>query len=171
MRKRIDQLGVAEPEIQRTGERQISVALPAVDNLDEAIKQVGTVAQLAFYDWEVSVIGPEGKPEPENVNVTGGQAAGKIGAVPLYDAVIRASKLPAKDEANNSHDESLFYAVDPKSKKVFGSGTGDDTRYGEETRGRGARERARGAEEDGEGLRGQAGHGRSSAPSRSPTGR
>jgi SecD/SecF fusion protein len=133
MRKRIDQLGVAEPEIQRTGDRQISVALPAVDNLEEAIKQVGTVAQLAFYDWEVSVIGPEGKPEPENPSVTGGQAAGQIGAVPLYDAIIRASKRPAKAEANNSRDESLFYAVDPKSKKAFGSGTGDDIRYGEAT--------------------------------------
>ena len=99
MRKRIDQLGVAEPEIQRAGERQISVALPDVDNLAEAIKQVGTVAQLAFYDWEVSVIGPEGKPDPENINVTGGSQAGRIGAVPLYDAVLRAAKLPGEGRA------------------------------------------------------------------------
>ena len=52
MRERVDQLGVAEPEIQQSGERQINVALPDVSNLQQAIKQVGTVAQLAFYDWK-----------------------------------------------------------------------------------------------------------------------
>ncbi|MEJ7825861.1 MAG: protein translocase subunit SecD [Solirubrobacteraceae bacterium] len=134
MRDRIDQLGVAEPEIQRTGDNQISVALPDVDNLAEAIKQVGTVAQLAFYDWEVNVIGPSGKPAPEDPNVTGGSAAGQVGALTLYDAVLRASERPAKVEPNNSREDSLFYPVDPKSKKVFGSGTGDSVRYGEPTR-------------------------------------
>ena len=86
IQKRVNQIGVAEPEIQRTGENQIAVALPAVKNLQDAIEQVGTVAQLAFYDWEVNVVGPDGKPVPEDTTVTGGQAAGKIGAVSLYDA-------------------------------------------------------------------------------------
>nr|MBA3747072.1 protein translocase subunit SecD [Solirubrobacterales bacterium] len=134
MRKRIDQLGVAEPEIQRTGENQISVALPDVKNLAEAIKQVGTVAQLAFYDWEVKVVGPGGKPQPEDPTVTGGQAAGQIGALSLYDAVVRASKRPAKVEPDNSHEDSLFYAADDKAKKVFGSGTGGDLRYAAATK-------------------------------------
>ncbi|MGI8730530.1 MAG: protein translocase subunit SecD [Solirubrobacteraceae bacterium] len=134
MRDRVDQLGVAEPELQRTGDQQISVALPDVDNLAEAIKQVGTVAQLAFYDWEVNVIGPSGKPEPEDVEVTGGRNAGQVGALSLYDAVLRASERPAKDEPDNLREDSLFYPVDPKSKRVFGSGTGGSVRYGEPTR-------------------------------------
>jgi len=134
MRKRIDQLGVAEPEIQRTGDTQISVALPAVDNLAEAIEQVGTVAQLAFYDWEVNVIGPDGKPAPEDPNVTGGTQAGRAGALPLYDAVLLASERPEKVEPNNSREDSLFYAVDPEAKKVFGKGTGDSLTYGAVTK-------------------------------------
>src|SRR6185295_7009421 len=52
MRKRVDQLGVAEPEIQRSGTDQIDVSLPDAKNADEAAAQVGTVAQLWFYDWE-----------------------------------------------------------------------------------------------------------------------
>ena len=133
MRDRIDQIGVAEPEIQRTGANQISVALPDVKNLAQAIKQVGTVAQLNFYDWEVHVIGPDGRPDPENVQVTGGPAAGTVGspgALSLYDAVLRASKRPAKIEADNSREDSLFYAVDPKSKTVYGEGTGTSKHYG-----------------------------------------
>jgi SecD/SecF fusion protein len=134
MRKRIDQLGVAEPEIQLTGTKQISVALPSVDNLSEAIKQVGTVAQLAFYDWEVNVVGPEGKVEPDNPAVTGGTAAGSAGGIPLYDALKIAEKRPSKIEPNNSREDSLFYAADPKTKTVYGKGTGNDKRYSAATK-------------------------------------
>src|SRR5947207_5596313 len=45
MRDRVDQLGVAEPEIQRSGSDQIDVSLPDVKNAGEAEKQVGQVAQ------------------------------------------------------------------------------------------------------------------------------
>ena len=67
-------LGVAEPEIQRSGDDQISVGLPDVENADEAQQQVGQVAQLFFYDWEPNVIGPDGKPAPTDPEVTGGPA-------------------------------------------------------------------------------------------------
>ena len=125
MRERVDQLGVAEPEIQQSGKNQINVALPDVSNLDEAIKQVGTVAQLAFYDWEVNVIGPDGKTAPSEPSVTGGPDGGNASspaALSLYDALQRAKLRPAKAEANNSRDGSLYYAVDTKAKKVFGLG-------------------------------------------------
>src|SRR5919201_5585831 len=72
MRKRVDQLGVAEPQIQRSGPDQIDVSLPDVKNADEAARQVGTTAQLWFYDWEGSVLGPNCKPDPSNTSITGG---------------------------------------------------------------------------------------------------
>src|ERR1700761_7731715 len=36
MRKRVDQLGVAQPEIQRFGSEEIDVALPEVHNIEQA---------------------------------------------------------------------------------------------------------------------------------------
>ena len=57
IRQRVDQLGVSEPEIQRLGQKQISVGLPGIKDLDRAKQQVGTTAQLYFYDWEASVLG------------------------------------------------------------------------------------------------------------------
>ena len=123
MRERVDQLGVAEPELQTSGANQITVALPDVDNLAEARDQVGTVAQMNFYDWEVNVVGPDGKPAPQDPNVTGGSQAANAGvALSLYDAVLRGSKLPEDLDGDNSRDGSLFYAVDPKTKKVYGLG-------------------------------------------------
>jgi SecD/SecF fusion protein len=59
IRERIDQLGVSEPEVSRLGTDQISISLPDVTNSQRAIDQVGTTAQLYFYDWEPSLIGPE----------------------------------------------------------------------------------------------------------------
>ncbi len=59
IRERIDQFGVSEPEVSRLGTDQITVSLPDVDNAQRAIDQVGTTAQLYFYDWEPNLIGPE----------------------------------------------------------------------------------------------------------------
>jgi SecD/SecF fusion protein len=96
MRKRVDQLGVAQPEIQRSGADEIDVALPDVSNASRAQDQVGKTAQLFFYDWEPNVIGPSGAPAPSEATATGGQQAGdaKFGLVE-YQAVLRAAKRPA----------------------------------------------------------------------------
>jgi len=59
IRERIDKLGVAEPEVSRLGTAEISVSLPDVTNAQRAIDQVGTTAQLHFYDWEPNLIGRE----------------------------------------------------------------------------------------------------------------
>src|SRR5205085_10257037 len=80
MRTRVDQLGVAEPNITRLGNNQIQVALPDVKNAGEAQRQVGTTAQMFFYDWEPNVLGPGCNPAPQDPNVTGGGSAGAPGA-------------------------------------------------------------------------------------------
>ncbi len=59
IRERIDELGVSEPEVSRLGTSGISVQLPDVTNAQRAIDQVGSTAQLFFYDWEPNLIGPE----------------------------------------------------------------------------------------------------------------
>jgi SecD/SecF fusion protein len=59
IRERIDKLGVAEPEVARLGTTEISVSLPDVTDAQRAIDQVGTTAQLYFYDWEPNLIGRE----------------------------------------------------------------------------------------------------------------
>ncbi len=80
IRKRTDALGVSEPEIQRAGTTQISIGLPAVQNAERAIEQVGTTAQLQFYDWEPNVLGDRGPDRPF------------VGGTALYEAVELASK-------------------------------------------------------------------------------
>jgi SecD/SecF fusion protein len=103
MRKRVDQLGVAQPEIQRTGTSEIDVALPNVTNAQRAQQQVGKTAQLFFYDWEPNVIGPNGQPAPTEPTVTGGQQpASAEHGLPEYEAVLRALKRPAIIRKNDT---------------------------------------------------------------------
>src|SRR5690349_757751 len=57
--QRINKLGVSEPEVARLGVDQITVSLPGVTDATRAAEQVGTTAQLYYYDWEPNLIGPE----------------------------------------------------------------------------------------------------------------
>jgi SecD/SecF fusion protein len=119
MRKRVDQLGVAEPEIQRSGSDQIDVSLPDVKNADEASAQVGTTAQMWFYDWEGSVLGPDCKTHPDDPQVTGGASAGSAAvALSQYDAVTRGAKCPRTNTGKESSGNKV-YLVDKKAKKVL----------------------------------------------------
>ncbi len=121
MRKRVDQLGVAEPEIQRTGEDEIDVALPNVSNAGRAQAQVGKTALLYFYDWEPNVIGPDGKPAPSESTVTGGeQAASSVSGLPEYKAVLLAAKRPA---IIRKSDTTLSSGCTPEQKEgcIYGT--------------------------------------------------
>ena len=84
IRKRTDNLGVSEPEIQPAGANQISIALPDVEDADRAVEQVGTTAQLQFYDWE------------PNVEAAGGQLDRPYPT--LFEAVSKASAATPKAE-------------------------------------------------------------------------
>jgi SecD/SecF fusion protein len=57
--RRINSLGVSEAEVARLGDKNITVGLPGVTDANRAAEQVGTTAQLYFFDWEPNLIGPE----------------------------------------------------------------------------------------------------------------
>jgi SecD/SecF fusion protein len=49
LRRRVDQLGVTEPTLQRSGDRRVIVELPGVYDPAEAVKVIGRTAQLEFH--------------------------------------------------------------------------------------------------------------------------
>ena len=72
LRRRVDQLGVAEPSLQSSGQDRIIVELPGVTDPEEAIKVIGRTAQLTFHQV-LGVAGPKGE--------TGGLGTSKKGVV------------------------------------------------------------------------------------------
>jgi SecD/SecF fusion protein len=134
MRKRVDQLGVSQPEIQRSGADEIDVALPDVTNAARAEDEVGKTAQLFFYDWEPNVIGPTGKPAGTGEStVTGGPRAGESQfGLPEFQAVERAEKrAPELRKTDTTWSKGCtpaqiggciygnWYLLEPKHEKVL----------------------------------------------------
>ena len=114
MRDRVDAFGVAEPELQLLGREQIEVNLPGVENADRAANQVGSTAQLFFYDWEANILDEDCRTNPDERN--GGQQA----ITGLYQAVKQASTCdPEVDRNNVAAAEPRFYAFDKVSKRPF----------------------------------------------------
>ena len=79
-----------------------TVSLPGVKNAERAADQVGTTAQLYFYDWEPNILDADCKTNPEQVN--GGQQP----ITGLYNAVKRASKCPPEIDGNNTTTAPLL---------------------------------------------------------------
>ena len=48
IRNRIDQFGVAEPDIRRQGDRRILIQLPGIKDTERAKELIGRTAQLEF---------------------------------------------------------------------------------------------------------------------------
>ena len=123
MRDRVDAFGVAEPELARTGEDQIEVNLPGVEDADRAADQIGSTAQLFFYDWEKNVLDENCKTNETEIN--GGQQP----VTGLYNAVKRAAKCDIEvPENSQAAAASRFYAFDKVSKKPFNNGLPDESR-------------------------------------------
>ena len=122
MRSRVDQLGVAEPEIQTTGSDLITVGLPNVSDTARAENEVGTTAQLSFYDWEANALTPNGKTvesqlqSQDQTALTISQGSGSSapgepgsGSMGLYQAVQLASKQPYEASSDNSRTTNEYY--------------------------------------------------------------
>jgi SecD/SecF fusion protein len=122
MRDRVDTLGVAEPELQRSGSDQIDVSLPGVENPDRAVDIVGTTAQLFFYDWEPNLLDADCQTNPDSVN--GGQQA----ISGLFNAVQQASKCDPQVDGNNTADGGKFYAFDKDSNAPLNEGVPSESR-------------------------------------------
>lgn len=73
IRRRIDALGVAEPEVSQQGDRNILVQLPGVENDERAREVIGSTAQLTFRQVE-ETIPPGAKKQPPVTKETGSEA-------------------------------------------------------------------------------------------------
>ena len=146
IRERIDRLGVSEPEVSRIGTDGISVSLPDVTNAQRAEEQVGSTAQLYFYDWEPNLLGREkaiggnpGQQPPDSVINEANkewEAAGRnitkqenqqlifAGAFPsAYGAVKLAEEQEPKpdcEKCSSNRTRYYLFSADEKHKLIAG---------------------------------------------------
>ena len=114
MRKRVDSLGVAEPEIQRSGREQIAVGLPSVQNAERAKAQVGTTARLQFYDWEPNLLTDREIYAGGNALYEATAAASKEeGRAEKVDIVPGSGDTPEEADKNNNTASDRYYLFGP----------------------------------------------------------
>ncbi len=117
MRDRVDAFGVSEPELLQSGDNQIEVNLPGVEDAERAAAQVGSTAQLFFYDWEANILDEDCRTDAdENAN-------NRTAISGFYNAILAASKCDAQaDGNNNAADAPRFYAFNKETKQPFNNG-------------------------------------------------
>jgi SecD/SecF fusion protein len=101
MDERVNQLGVSQPSISTAG-NQIDVQLPDVQDTARAEQEVGTTAQLYFYDWEANALLPDGSTvaskllvqDQTALQISEGDGQPGAGSMTLYKAVQLAAKQP-----------------------------------------------------------------------------
>jgi preprotein translocase subunit SecD len=89
MRERLATAGVRGGTVSTGPDGRLIVSAPPESRAEvDALTQPG---RLAIYDWEASVLGPDGAPAPGDPSVTGGEDAGNAGATSLPQAEVRAA--------------------------------------------------------------------------------
>ncbi|MEJ2859099.1 MULTISPECIES: protein translocase subunit SecD [unclassified Saccharothrix] len=104
LRRRVDELGVAEPVLARSGDHRIVVELPGVQDPAEAIEVLGRTAQLAVQP----VTGPGDKPTPD------GDSVG-LGAVVLTGEGIKGAQA-VPNQAGAGYLVSVDFQGDAPSR-------------------------------------------------------
>src|SRR3954468_19242437 len=136
MQQRVNEFGVSESELFQSGKDQIEVNLPGVKDAERAAQQVGSTAQLFFYDWEANILDEKCKTDP-NVNANQRQPISGLRA-----AVAQASKCTsvgtgkgsdplAKDSAggeSQAADKARFYVFNKNNKRPLSNGQTFGTR-------------------------------------------
>jgi SecD/SecF fusion protein len=114
IRKRIDKIGVAEPEISTLGTDLLSVGLPNVTNLKRALETVGSTAKLYMYDWEPDVVPRPGVADSANT---------PFAPSDVFEAVELASKQPRVSDSQCQRQGCTigdqYYLFDKSSKRLL----------------------------------------------------
>jgi SecD/SecF fusion protein len=130
MQQRVNAFGVSEAELFQSGSDQIEVNLPGVTDAETAADQVGSTAQLFFYDWEANILDDKCKTNPDQ------NANGRQPVVGLRAAVTQASKCtsvgigkgldPLADDSPGGQSQAAakprFYVFNKTTKKAFDNG-------------------------------------------------
>ncbi len=120
IRSRVDQFGVAEPVIQRTGENRLMIQLPDITNADEVKKTLGSVAKLEF-----RLVATQDTPASQIISVPDKQG----GTLPLEDEVLMSGDAiqRATVEVNPQNNEiQVSLKLNSYGARTFARITGEN---------------------------------------------
>lgn len=140
LRNRVDQYGIAEPQIQREGINRVAVDLPGVSDPAAALELIGRTAVLQFR--QVVRSGPTPPPEVERKNYSSDEAfdiarANWDGLMKEYGESLAEFENTAKDDPNltvgRDEDDGRAYVL---GEVYVSGGELSDARYTEDEYGK-----------------------------------
>ncbi len=118
--KRVNSLGVTESQIQRQGTDQISVALPGITDVQQALDKIGKTAQLEFFrdDPTARPVGPVASKEAALKELKSqGASAAEIAALSKEGTTDKHTLVSAPPDTNGNTAEAWYiYAMPPAMK-------------------------------------------------------
>ncbi len=118
--KRVNSLGVTESQIQRQGTDQISVALPGITNVQQALDKIGKTAQLQFFrdDSTSRPVGPVATKEAALKELKRqGASAAEIAALSKEGTTDKYTLVSAPpNTTGNTAEEWYVYTMPPAMK-------------------------------------------------------
>ena len=124
---RIDQLGVAEPTLQRQGSRRIVVELPGIQDPERAIALIGKTALLEFVDTQLTQLPQGARWAADGKTVTLPQGTGAAQTVTLAKKVVLTGADLADAQASfdqNTTEPIVNFQFKGKGAKTFEDFTG-----------------------------------------------
>lgn len=124
---RIDQLGVAEPTLQRQGSRRIVVELPGIQDPERAIALIGKTALLEFVDTQLTQVPQGARWSTDGKTVTLPEGAGASQTLTLAKKVVLTGADLADAQASfdeNTTEPIVNFQFKGKGAKTFEDFTG-----------------------------------------------
>jgi SecD/SecF fusion protein len=116
LRRRVDQLGVSEPSLQRSGEDRIVIELPDVTDPEEALEVIGRTAQLTFHQV-LGVAGPKDRDrgadgEAERILVDEGGTRLRLAAPALTGDAVGDAEAIVDPQVGTAWEVSISFRDD-----------------------------------------------------------
>lgn len=136
IRNRVDQFGVAEPVIQRQGNRRILIQLPGIKDIERAKKLIGRTAQLQFHLVDASVSPADakaGRVPPDSIVASYRRRDRETGRDVVQPIVIKRHSLMTGEHMTNAwvsfggqfNEPIVNMRFDRVGARRFGRITGD----------------------------------------------
>ncbi|KQS90822.1 MULTISPECIES: protein translocase subunit SecD [unclassified Rhizobium] len=127
IRRRVDQVGVAEPLIQRVGSDRILVQLPGLQDPTHLRELLGSTAQMSFHMVDTSVDPNSPNPPPRGVDILPGANDGGKYAVESRVAIAGERLADAKAGFNQQTNEPIVsFTFDSQGARQFAEITRDN---------------------------------------------
>ena len=127
IRRRVDQVGVAEPLIQRVGSDRILVQLPGLQDPTRLRQLLGSTAQMSFHMVDTSVDPNSTNPPPRGVDILPGANDGGKYAVESRVAIAGDRLADAKAGFNQQTNEPIVsFTFDSQGARQFAEITRDN---------------------------------------------